>query len=111
MREYKQLCVGLLLSVFLSLNLALFFTTMQVQDSSENEIYSACDYVDSHKHYQKSMLAKVKHSVGDVLANDIVYIVPISTVICVVYVMNKVCPRKQIRSYLHTRTPPIEYLN
>lgn len=109
MREYKQLCVGLLLSVFLSLNLALFFTTVQIQDSSENEIYSAYDHVDSHKHYP--MLAKVKHNIGNVLASDIVRFLPILTVICVVYVMNRVYPHKQIRSYLHTRAPPIEYLN
>ena len=111
MREYKQLCVGLLLSVFLSLNLALFFTTVQVQESSEDEIYSACDYVDSHKHYHKSMLSKVKHVIDYTLVNDIESFAPILAVICVVYVMNKVCPRKQIRSYLHTRAPPIEYLN
>ncbi len=59
MREYKQLCVGLLLSVFLSLNLALFFTTVQIQDSSENEIYSACDHVDSHKHYPNCYLRSI----------------------------------------------------
>ena len=111
MREYKQLCVGLLLTVFLSLNISLFFATVPVRDSSENEIYSASNCVDSHKHYQKPTLAKNKNLAVDMLTNDIEQFMPVLAVICVAYVMNKVCPRKQIRSYLHTRAPPIEYLN